>query len=99
MLSSERVDFVGLSETYLNGPGAPECRKGNEDRMWKDMISDAVGTVLDESYKGKYKEGCANLMFDRVWKCASNYGWKDTRIVWVKVYGQNDQICTCTVHV
>ncbi len=52
--------------------------------MWEGVNGGAVWTGLDESYKGREKEGCTILMSDRVWKCVTEYGWKGTRIVWVK---------------
>ncbi len=39
---------------------------------------------MDERYKGKSKEGCAIVMLERVWKGVTDYGWKGSRIVWVK---------------
>ena len=79
-----RVDVLGLSETHLSGVGAGECGVGSECGRWEGMIGGAVWTGLDEGYKGRGKEGCVILMSERVWKGVTDYGWKGSRIVWMK---------------
>ena len=79
-----RVDVLGLSETHLSGVGAGKCGVGSECGRWEGMVGGAVWMGLDDGYRGRGKEGCAILMSERVWKCVTDYGWKGSRIVWVK---------------
>ena len=79
-----KVDVLGLSETHLKGQGMCECKRGDSGGLWEGMEGGAVWTGLEESYKGKAKEGCAILVCERVWKGVTDYGWKGSRIVWMK---------------
>ena len=79
-----RVDVLGLSETHLSGVGAGKCGVGSEGGRWEGMVGGAVWTGLDDGYRGREKEGYAILMSERVWKCVTNYGWKGSRVGWVK---------------
>ena len=79
-----RVDVLGLGETHLKGQGMCECKRGEGGGLWEGMEGGAVWAGLEETYKGKAKEGCAILVSERVWKGVTDYGWKGSRIVWVK---------------
>ena len=61
-----RVDVLGLSETHLKGQGMCKCIKGNGGGLWEGMEGGAVWAGLEETYKGKAKEGCAILVSERV---------------------------------
>ncbi len=75
-----RVDVLGVSETHVRGRGMSDGREG----MWKSVPGGVVWTGMDERYKGRGKEGCAIVMLERLWNGVTDYGWKGSRIVWVK---------------
>jgi len=59
-----RVDVLGVSETHVRGRGMSDGAGG----MWEGVPGGVVWTGMDETYKGKSKEGCAIVMSERVWK-------------------------------
>lgn len=78
---SGSVHVMGPSETYLNSPGAGECRRGSKGSLQGSMDGGAVDNV-EESIKGRSQEGCAILISsDIIWKCVTEYGWRGTKIV------------------
>ena len=80
-----KVDILALSETHMIGEGVAECGVGKENGPWEGLVGGAVWKGLEKKPKsGRGTEGCAILMSERVWKCVTDYGWKGSRIVWVK---------------
>ena len=75
-----RVDVLGVSETHIRGTGMSDGKEG----MWEGVPGGVVWTGMDEKYRGRSKEGCAIVMSERVWNGVTDYGWKGSRIVWVK---------------
>ncbi len=52
--------------------------------MWEGLKGGVVWAGLDEGYSGRAKEESAIIMSERIRKSVTEYGWKGSRMVWVK---------------
>ncbi len=72
--------MLGMSETHLKGCGVVDGRDEDERGLWGGLEGGVIWAGIE---KGRGREGCTLMVFQRVWAGMDDYGWFGSRIAWM----------------